>query len=487
MAVKLQSLRTQYLDANGDPLSSGKLFFYEAGTTTKINTYSDAALSSANTNPIILDSAGRPSVEIFLAADDYKVVLAPSTDTDPPVAPVWTEDDYAVTSASSFSGGINASGETEHLTNAQTGTSYTIADGDRAKNVTFSNASAVAVTLPQANSSTFEDGWYFTATNKGAGLVTITPTTSTIAAMTVLTLGQGQSAKIISDGTNYQVAYYDSRPVNPQTGTSYTVVVGDRGRLVAHTNASAIAVTLPQAAATTFNSGWFYDTQNRGAGKVTITPTTSTIDGAATLTLDTNEGARIFSDGTNYFTQRGQGAAQGMTRLAKITATTASTIELVNGTSGVVLDSTYDAYYIFGELIFSSDGATLSLRVSDDGGSTFESGASYVYASNGLNDTASTLNASSAGATSMLLTPVGTGNDTGEGLAFNMTFFNPAGTTHHKKFLFATYNTASTAVTQHSNGGGAWEGSVVALDGLEFTPSAGTVTGFITICGYNIP
>jgi hypothetical protein len=40
--------------------------------------------------------------------------------------------------------------------------------------------------------------------------------------------------------------------------------------------------------------------QNLGVGTVTITPTTSTINGASTLVLATNMGAFIWSDGTNY-------------------------------------------------------------------------------------------------------------------------------------------------------------------------------------------
>lgn len=94
-------------------------------------------------------------------------------------------------------------------------------------------------------------------------------------------------------------------PVNAQTGTSYTILTTDFRKLITHTNGSAIAVTLPQAGAS-FPANWFCIVQNRGAGAVTITPTTSTIDGAATLVLNTNEGAIIFSDGTNYFTFRGK-------------------------------------------------------------------------------------------------------------------------------------------------------------------------------------
>lgn len=95
--------------------------------------------------------------------------------------------------------------------------------------------------------------------------------------------------------------------VNAQTGTTYTYLDGDRGKLVTHTNGSSIAGTLPQAGGGgNFVSGWYMDVQNRGAGTLTITPTTSTIDGAASLALTTSQGVRIFSDGTNYFTQRGR-------------------------------------------------------------------------------------------------------------------------------------------------------------------------------------
>jgi hypothetical protein len=99
-----------------------------------------------------------------------------------------------------------------------------------------------------------------------------------------------------------------SQSVNSQTGTSYTLLAADCGRLVTFSNAGAIAVTLPQAGVN-FPDGWFVDVSNRGAGLVTITPTTSTIDGAATLTVATNEGLRIVSNGTNYFTVRGKGGS----------------------------------------------------------------------------------------------------------------------------------------------------------------------------------
>ena len=56
MATKLQNLRATYFDNDGVKLAGGKLFFYEAGTTTKLDTYSDSALTTVNTNPITLGS-----------------------------------------------------------------------------------------------------------------------------------------------------------------------------------------------------------------------------------------------------------------------------------------------------------------------------------------------------------------------------------------------------------------------------------------------
>lgn len=97
--------------------------------------------------------------------------------------------------------------------------------------------------------------------------------------------------------------------VNAQTGTTYTYLTGDYGKLVTHSNGSAIAATLPQANSSTFHSGWIVDVQNLGAGTLTITPTTSTINGAATLVLTTGQGAHIVSNGANYSAQLGKGGS----------------------------------------------------------------------------------------------------------------------------------------------------------------------------------
>lgn len=94
MAVILSPLAGagwQFLDNNGVVLSGGKLYTYDAGTTTPRATYTSASGAVANTNPIILDSAGRVAGEVWLTSNvNYKFVLKTSDDVT-----LWTNDDIA--------------------------------------------------------------------------------------------------------------------------------------------------------------------------------------------------------------------------------------------------------------------------------------------------------------------------------------------------------------------------------------------------------
>jgi hypothetical protein len=115
--------------------------------------------------------------------------------------------------------------------------------------------------------------------------------------------------------------------VNAQTGTTYTVANRDcdpQGRaLLTFNNSGSVAVTLPQAGTGgQFASGCIINVENLGSGTVTITPTTSTINGATTQAIGQNGGGQIFNDGTNYIFQSGlSNAASGAASLASITGT----------------------------------------------------------------------------------------------------------------------------------------------------------------------
>lgn len=51
--------KQQFIDSNGNPLASGKVYYYVPNTTTQKNTYQDDAGNALNTNPIQLDANGQ--------------------------------------------------------------------------------------------------------------------------------------------------------------------------------------------------------------------------------------------------------------------------------------------------------------------------------------------------------------------------------------------------------------------------------------------
>ncbi len=89
--VNLAPVAKLQFNQNGVPLSGGLLFTYAAGTMNKQATYTDSTGVTPNTNPIVLDANGQCGcwMQQGLA---YKLILSPSTDTDPPTNPYWTVD-----------------------------------------------------------------------------------------------------------------------------------------------------------------------------------------------------------------------------------------------------------------------------------------------------------------------------------------------------------------------------------------------------------
>jgi outer membrane lipoprotein-sorting protein len=76
----------RFTDENGNPISGGKLYTYEAGTITPLDTYINDVLTTSAPNPIVLSSAGMMTTNgvdegpIYVAPDDYRLVLKSSDD-----------------------------------------------------------------------------------------------------------------------------------------------------------------------------------------------------------------------------------------------------------------------------------------------------------------------------------------------------------------------------------------------------------------------
>lgn len=78
MATLATNVSFQCLGLDGKPLAGGKVYTYEAGTTTPKSTYTTMAGDVPNLNPVILDQNGK--AKIFLGDGAYRMRILDSND-----------------------------------------------------------------------------------------------------------------------------------------------------------------------------------------------------------------------------------------------------------------------------------------------------------------------------------------------------------------------------------------------------------------------
>lgn len=78
----------QAVDSNGNLLVGGKLYTYKANTSTPKAVYSDRTLTTARTNPVVLDARGEQTI---YGSGVYKFVLTDANDVT-----IWTIDNYEI-------------------------------------------------------------------------------------------------------------------------------------------------------------------------------------------------------------------------------------------------------------------------------------------------------------------------------------------------------------------------------------------------------
>ena len=76
--------------------------------------------------------------------------------------------------------------------------------------------------------------------------------------------------------------------INTQSGTTYTSVIGDAGKLINFTNASAVTFTVPTDASVAYDIGSIITILQSGAGQVTVTP-------AGGVTVNSANGLKLAS------------------------------------------------------------------------------------------------------------------------------------------------------------------------------------------------
>lgn len=75
MAAELLTDASRALDANANPMSGARWFFYASGTTTPQSVYTTAALNVAHANPVVADAGGKFAPIYFNASLSYRGVL----------------------------------------------------------------------------------------------------------------------------------------------------------------------------------------------------------------------------------------------------------------------------------------------------------------------------------------------------------------------------------------------------------------------------
>jgi hypothetical protein len=142
--------------------------------------------------------------------------------------------------------------------------------------------------------------------------------------------------------------------------TAETIGIGSQGKLVTLNNSSAIAVTLNSSSVP---QSFVCAVKNLGSGTATLTPSSGTIDGGASLTLASNASVWLFFDGTNW-----QSLTLGSTTVNALTPKYLTAV-VPNGStaSGSAFaykgqlfnpDVTIDVYEVWGWIVTPVSGAT---------------------------------------------------------------------------------------------------------------------------------
>ncbi len=141
-----------------------------------------------------------------------------------------------------------------------------------------------------------------------SGTLTLPAITDTVVSLTAT---QTLTNKTLTSPTINTPTISDARQninLNAQTGTTYTLVLTDNGRLVTLSNAAAITLTVPLNSSVAYATGAIINIQQIGAGQVTIqgasgvTITSTGATATAPVTRAQYSAASIIKTGTDSWT-----------------------------------------------------------------------------------------------------------------------------------------------------------------------------------------
>jgi len=184
----------------------------------------------------------------------------------------------------------------------------------------------------------------------------------------------------------------------------------------------------------------------------------------------------------NYNAIKYNGFSKGSLTLIKtLTASSSSTLSFVNGSSDVVLDSTYKEYiFIFNNIHPSEDNRNFGFTLSIDGGSNYNVAktTTIFYAYHDEDDNTPNIiyhtGKDLAGGTGNQMVLVETGNDNDQSASGYLHLFNPSSTTFVKHFISAGNSYEATNNNQNSFVSG-YGNTTSAVNAIQFSMSSGNI------------
>ena len=202
--------------------------------------------------------------------------------------------------------------------------------------------------------------------------------------------------------------------------------------------------------------------------------------GASGDTISVPSGATIANSGT--------ATGFGTTTLIKtIDASTASTVEFIDGTSGVTLDSTFDTYLVRGSGIIVSATAGVVMRLRESG--SFISSSDYDTVSYVARGTQTSLGADGSTSSSYIRGNWQRYSTTTAGFSINFEarLYNFSSTSLFKQVYYSGCNNGNDANDfSLSHGAGLLDRSssrTAVCDGIQFLATSGTLTGKFSLYG----
>ncbi len=307
---------------NGSSIAASyKLFQYQAGTTTKANTYTDSGKGTANSNPMTLNSDGRLDQDIYID-QSMKFVLATSAAGDPPSASIWTVD--------------NALATEQLWTTVSKTANYTVTESDRDKLILV-DATSGAVTISLLAAATAGSGFRVAIkkVDSSGNAVTVDGNGSeTIDGATTSTLStQYDTDNLICNGSNWFGFLNIGNPttLTDANGNESIILTATASAVNEFTVINAATGNNPQLKASGGDSNIDVALTPKGTGNVDITTGGLELGGLEVLQEATSSQqgqVRLYEDTDNGSNYVGFGAA------ASIAANVLWTLPSADGTSG---------------------------------------------------------------------------------------------------------------------------------------------------------